>query len=396
MQLSIRNSKVFVLALAVIMISSLNASGMFFPGQKAKQGNEIKDIRLSSDILNELALTEKWVIYSLGGGKAQINNIEKSGNNLLVFNSDSALFCINLTTGGVKWEKRLPQRYGSLAQISFYQDRVLMAVSNHVFEFALDSGIETNHWELPFMPTTSIARDEDMLFVGATDDRFYCLKLPMLTQVWKSRHSQQPNGKVWLDTRITDEGKVGNVYYTCDNGSMYAALYDQRKLLWTVATTGDIAGSVFDNGQCFIASTDTALYCLNADNGGIFWKYLSGGKLFDLPVVTNEHVYQAVQNRSLVCLERYPQGLKPQAGAERLTPAVRWELKGGTKFICEAGERVFTANSSGQMVVMNNRTGQQEVAVYLPGIDVFFANTQDDMLILADKTGNIMVLQPSR
>ncbi len=388
-----KNCKFICAVLSLVMLFAVSGCGYF---QQKQVATDDQEIRLSPDILDQLGLSERWIIKSLGGSNTTIKNVEKSGNNLLVFNSDSALYCINMVTGGVKWEVRFPQKFGNLAQLSFYKNRVLIALSNNIFEINIDSGSQTNHWELSFTPTTSVARDEECMFVGATDDRFYCLQLPLLTDNWKSLQSQQPKGDIWLDTRKQEGETVGNVYFTCDNGTMYAAKYDERKLIWTLKSTGDIPGSLFDKDQCFMPSTDTALYCVNSQTGGLFWKYLSGGKMYEVPSVTGRYVYQPVLGKSLVCLERYPDGHVPGDGSDRLIPKVVWELNRGTQFLCESNSKVFAVNDAGQMVIMNNATGNKELAVYLPNVDVYYSNTQDDLLILANKSGDIMVLQAAR
>ena len=385
-------SKAICFLLAFTLVISVGGCGLL--PKKTPPVN--KNIRLSSDILDKIGLEEKWVIQDLGGPQTTIQTLLKKNADLYIFNSNSSLYCINMMTGGVNWEARFPRKLGTLAQLSTYKNRVLIALSNEIFELNIENGNETNHWVLPFTPTTSIARDEKLLFAGASDDRFYCLKLPLLTTVWKSLQSEQPKDVIWLDTQDVNGKRIGNVYFTCDNGTMYAAKYDKRELIWELKTSGAIPGSVFDKDQCFVPSTDTALYCVNKSDGKIFWKYLAGGKLFKVPAVTSNFVYQPILNKSLVCLERYPNGMTPDKGYERIIPKVRWELKKGTQMLSEVGDRVFTVNEAGQMVVMNNKTGQKEYAFYLPNVDTFCSNTEDDMLILANKTGDIMVLQTNR
>ena len=385
-------SKAIFTLLALTMVITISGCGLL---NKEKEV-VVENIRLSPDILDKIGLEEKWVIRSLGGPKTIIKTMMKKGTTLYVFNSNSSLYSINMLTGGVNWEARFPVKLGNLAQISTYENRVLIALSNEIYELNIDNGNETNHWVLQFTPTTSIARDETLLFAGASDDRFYCLKLPLLTTVWKSLQSEQPKDTIWLDTKEVEGKRVGNVYFTCDNGTVYAAKYDKRELVWILETAGDVPGCVFDKDQCFVPSTDTALYCVDKEDGKIFWKYLTGGKLFDVPAVTDNFVYQPVLNKSLVCLERYPEGQIPGNGLERLTPKVRWELKKGTKMLSEVGDRVFAVNEAGQMVVMNNKTGNKEYAFYMPNVNIFYSNTEDDMLILANLTGDIMVLQTNR
>ncbi len=386
-------SKAICILSAFTFLISLCSCGLL-PSKKPEVVN--KDIRLSSDILDKIGLEEKWVIQDLGGPQTTIKAMLKKGSALYIFNSNSSFYCINMLTGGVNWEARFPQKLGNLAQLSTYNNRVLIALSNEIFELNVENGNETNHWVLPFTPTTSIARDEELLFAGASDDRFYCMKLPLLTTVWKSLQTEQPKDVIWLDTREEKGKRVGNVFFTCDNGTMYAAKYDKRQLVWELKTSGSIPGSVFDKDQCFVPSTDTALYCVNKENGNIFWKYLAGGKLYEVPAVTEKFVYQPILNKSLVCLERYPEGKTPAEGHERLIPKVRWELKTGTKMLSEVGDRVFTVNEAGQMVVMNNKTGQKEYAFYMPNVDTFCSNTEDDLLLLANKTGDILVLQTTQ
>lgn len=386
------NQKVLCVLLLCAMLIAL--AGCSQSPDVKPQVSSAKGIRISSEVLNKVGLDEKWAIDSVNSGGAKIKHILKKGNNLLIYNSDSILYCLNMDTGRTKWEKRFPKKFGNIALLSYYQNRVLLAISNNIFEIDIDSGVQSNNWEVPFKPTSTVARDENYLFVGGSDNMFYCLELPNLVGSWKSLHSNPPKGDIWIDTRIVEGETVGSIYFACNNGKMYATSYEKPSLLWTLETTGDIPGCVFNKDACFLPSTDTSLYCVNSQSGRIFWKFLAGGKLYDLPSITSNYVYQAVRNKSLVCLERYPDGNSPASGLERVSPEVVWELDKGTKFICEVGSRVYAATELGQLVVMNNNTGEKEGSIDIPGVDMIYSNPDDDYLVLANEAGAVTVLRP--
>ena len=72
-----------------------------------------------------------------------------------------------------------------------------------------------------------------------------------------------------------------------------AARTGERDLLWKTQTAGETFGVVIDDpGQeCYLPSSDTGLYCLNGQTGELLWKYFSGGKLTELPDLTERFVY---------------------------------------------------------------------------------------------------------
>ncbi len=140
---------------------------------------------------------------------------------------------------------------------------------------------------------------------------------------------------------------------------------------------------MIDNQQCFLPSRDTALYCLDQNRGTLLWKYLAGGSLAQLPVITQNFVFQPVEYKSLLCLNRNDGSL-------------RWELKNGTSFLAQNGPTTYAITQDGQMTLMNNNTGKRIASFFIHDMELYTVNKENAMIFLASKNGDIVAIKPNK
>ena len=279
------------------------------------------------------------------------------------------------------WRTTLSDPRPSCSPMEYYDDRMLFVLGHEIVEVHQGTGKIMRRVSLKFSPTTSAARSDKHIFVGSSDKRFYCLRLEDGIILWHSVQPQEPLGAV----RVKDD----KVYFCGKDGALYVSRTGERDLLWKTQTAGETFGVVIDDtGQeCYLPSSDTGLYCLNGQTGKPLWKYLSGGKLTELPELTGRFVYQGVEQSSLLCLERSPAS---SAGT------LRWELKNGSRFLAENGVVSYAMTHNNELTIMNNETGKRELSFYVPGMELFASNKEGAMIFMANRAGTIVALKPNK
>ncbi len=144
---------------------------------------------------------------------------------------------------------------------------------------------------------------------------------------------------------------------------------------------------IVDNNQCFLPSADTNLYCFDPQRGRTLWRYMAGGSLEELPVLTEKAIYQPVAHKSLVCLERQP---NDPAGK------LRWELPEGYCLLAENGPVSYCMTLQKELTVMSNVTGKSLLSFYVPNMDLYARNNEDALIFLASTSGSIVTLAPNK
>jgi outer membrane protein assembly factor BamB len=90
------------------------------------------------------------------------------------------------------------------------------------------------------------------------------------------------------------------IFFSCDDGFVYALDSRNGRLIWKFATKGDRQYDVWDyyrsspafyKGRLYVGSGDGSVYALNSVNGKELWHFKTGGVVHADPVVSNDTVY---------------------------------------------------------------------------------------------------------
>ena len=102
----------------------------------------------------------------------------------------------------------------------------------------------------------------------------------------------------------------------------------------------------------------------------------------ELPVVTETLLFQPVEHKSLLCLNR--------ADGSR-----QWELKDGKGLLALNGRHSYAITLDNHLALMDNVSGQRLMSFYAEGIDLYASNSEDGLIFLATKSGDLLALQPN-
>jgi len=330
-------------------------------------------------ILDKAELHLEWSSRLPMGRAKSINRFFIHDRQLYALNDHNLLLALDAEKGTVIWSQVLGPPIFACSSAAFYQDSLLFVVGKTFIQVRRKDGQILQRQELAFPVTTGPARTQDRLFVGSSDKRFYSLRITDGIPLWQNLCEQEPVGTVTV---------AGNkVYFVTKSNILYVSSLLNRREVWSFQTAGLLPGVVIDGKQCFLPSGDTALYCLDCDTGRLLWKYLAGGSLSELPILTERFAYQPVQHKSLLCLDRNPD---KQAGS------LRWELENGLCFLAENGSVSYAMTQNRELTLMNNLNGKAVLSFYVQNMDLYVPNSESAMIFLGNKSGVIIALKPNR
>jgi len=251
----------------------------------------------------------------------------------------------------------------------------LLLFGNTCYQVRLNNGLVAHQTTFNFDVTTSVARWEDRLFVGSNNNRFYSVRLADRVPIWQSVCPAPPLGSVTIDQ--------DRVYFVARDNTLYVSDVEQRNLLWKAPAVDLLSGVVIDRDQCFLPSYDTALYCLQAQTGKLHWKHLAGGRLIQLPIVTEKFVYQPIEHDALVCLNR-------------LDGSVLWHLKDGKSYLTHNGPTTYVITHDQKLTLMDQRSAKRLASFYLRNFSLYAPSPHNPTLFLATPDGDILALRPNK
>ncbi len=329
-------------------------------------------------MLKEANLRQAWSAQLPLGTDRSVKRIFYHNGQLYVLNDHNLLYALDGSNGGIIWSQQLPAPLAICSDPQYYQDNILFVISDNFVQVRESDGRILEKKKINFTVSTNAARSGNLLFVGSNDRRFYCLNLINDVPLWQNPCSAKPIGNV----TISDD----KVFFVTEDYNLFVSRLDRRELVWSHKAFGTLMGVIVDQNQCYLPSADTVLYCFDAAKGVQLWRYLAGGRLRELPVLTDSAVYQHVDQKSLLCLERQPDSENGQ---------LRWELNYGRCLLAENAAFSYCLTLDDELAILNNLTGKPVLTFYIPHVDLAAQNNEDAYIFLASKNGNILTLRPN-
>ncbi|KPK74280.1 MAG: hypothetical protein AMJ79_14610 [Phycisphaerae bacterium SM23_30] len=343
---------------------------------EALQSKDITDISLI--MLEEAGLRHAWPAVRLPLGEDRtIKRIFYHNGRLYTLTDHNQLFALDGNNGNILWSQQLPAPLAICSAVQYYQDNLLFIISDTFLQVRETNGEILEERKLDYSISTNAARTGNLLFFGSNNRRFYGLSLEKGITLWQNLCSAKPVGVVTVNGNM--------VYFVTEDHMLYVSLNNKRQLIWRHQAFGDLPGVVVDQDQCFLPSDDTMLYCFDAATGKQHWKYPAGGGLRELPVLTKSAVYQHVDQKSLLCLER-------QSNSEN--GQLRWELNRGRCLLAENGTISYCLTMDDVLTLKDNLTGGTPLSFYVPHVDLYASNNENALIFLASENGTILALKP--
>ena len=372
-------SQLFLIVTAVMIslaaVGCLNGSGNFEPAVNLKS-QDITNIPLV--MLEKSKLRQVWPAVQLPlNQERNLKRIFYNNGSIYALSDRNQLFALEAETGNLLWSRQLPSPLAVCSEVNFYENDLLLVISDTLLQIRHTDGEVVLEQKFNFPVTTNAARTALSYFAGGHNKNFYSLDFADGTTNWRNLCQAKPVGRITVD--------VNKVFFVTEDNMLYVSNTDRRNRLWEHQAFGRLVGVVVDERLCYLPSADTVLYCFDKGLGDLQWKYLAGGNLPELPVVTGSGVYQYVEQKSLLCLEK-------QADSE--IGSLRWELDRGRSLLSENGAISYCLTLDNEIAVMDNMTGRAVTRFFVSGVDLFVQNDVDSRIILASAEGKVLVLRP--
>jgi len=224
-------------------------------------------------------------------------------DNKVYFGCDNINFyCLNSDTGEKIWQTLIPGGiYASSPAVdngkvyfgTLYQNRGIYCLNATNGEII---------WRYQTPPGNTIIASpavyQGKVFIGAPNPEpgcMYCLDVDTGEEIWVSQAIDFPVSAVVYNDRVYFGAKDFNVYcLDANNGTV----------IWKYTTEGHnehyIYVIIYD-GKLYAGGED-GLYCLNIKNGSLIWKYPTDKLIFSTPCTANGNIYFGADDGILYCL----------------------------------------------------------------------------------------------
>ncbi|RZN35623.1 MAG: hypothetical protein EFT35_08440 [Methanophagales archaeon ANME-1-THS] len=242
--------------------------------------------------LNESTGEIVWNNSIGGGGGASTAAVE--GDRVFIGSLTGDLYCINASNGTTIWNKTIehsPAYWGVASSPLVYENMVFVTTfsnnaSNngtlHVFDF---NGTEV--WNLStgdtFYYTSPAVADGKLYFAGnLTNHSLFCVDIATREMQWRFNASTQ----IKSTPAISDDTIL---FASADR--LYAVNAADGTELWNHSLSCAMSSPAVSSGKVYIGSSDSTLYCYDAQSGAELRRFLANGPIYSSPVVAHNTVY---------------------------------------------------------------------------------------------------------
>ena len=243
---------------------------------------------------------------------------------------------------------------------------------NQVWSMALQNGVEGG-----------AALDEDKLYFGSNNGKFYCLEVASGKVLWTIELNSESL------TRPTVFGP--HVFHVTGNNTLYALDKTNGQTLWVKTnaaksnmTVRGQTAPVYDQGVLYLGFSDGSFSAINAQNGRELWsKRIGDDKKFNdvdaTAVITQNCLLVASYANSLYCLDKS-------------NGAIRWRHDvGGFHAVTVDGDRIFYPTGDGEIHILDSASGKLlKKIVKLKGLATTI-NILGEYLIYGESEGALVV-----
>jgi outer membrane protein assembly factor BamB len=148
----------------------------------------------------------------------------------------------------------------------------------------------------------------------------------------------------------------------------------------------------------FVGGMDNAFYALDANSGGLIWKYECGAPIKSPAVAVGETVYVATDGGALHAFEILPLHRDPKTG-QALGPKrngnLRWKLPLAERFLFKGKERIYILGPKNEIYAMDEKRGKIVGRYPTRVLQHILTNTADDHIYVANAAGYVYCLKES-
>lgn len=254
---------------------------------------------------------ESVIAYDLTGGKTlwrqTCGDVETSlllaDGNLYGGTTEGSLFCLNTTTGAVRWAFTIPENAahkGIRSSPSAWGSMVMFGADNGRI-YSLDTATGAVRWicqaDAPIVAPP--VADSTLMIVGTTGGTVLALDPGTGNVRWKRNVGAPVYGHALL--------KPPACVVVTTGGTVTCLAAQTGETQWTTDVGGPmVAGPAAADGTIFIGTLRREFLALSLADGKILWKTVTEGRIKTSPVISAGFVIVTTDDRSMLAFQEGP------------------------------------------------------------------------------------------
>ncbi len=261
--------------------------------------------------------TLAWTMYpdnNVAGGFGVCSS-PAYANGSIYFGADK-LYCVWATNGTIRWKVNKPNIKHGDGTPTLANGKVFIAGSDHKL-YCIDQLTGSVQWTFqaksdypPAIPDNwglyaAPAVVNGSVYLAACDWNLYQINVTQPTSVATANNTFKMGWASYSSPLVVgDKVYVGCSYIAVKTTARFYCLWASNlTTIWEFypgSATGFLSSAGYFNDRIFVGSVDGNLYCLNATNGSLVWKYDIGGT-WSSPAVTSERLYIGSKTGYIYC-----------------------------------------------------------------------------------------------
>jgi outer membrane protein assembly factor BamB len=368
------------------LLSVLIGSTAFSP---AAAQNSHKDSRFPSEqLLNRHGLTRSWWSHAtINSQRDKLAYMVVDETHLFLQATSGTITAFDTETGKYLWTKQIgaPDR----AVFQAVSNDTLLFVINGMRLFAVkkDSGDIKWQLQLPGMPASSPAADEQQVYVGFQDGSLYAFDLKYTQELYSAGKLPQfsESTVVWryrTSKAITTPAIPGDtvVAFASRNGSLYSVTKDLRNLVFQFETDAALTAPIVRyRNNLLLASEDSNFYSLAIQKGTLGWQFTAGTVIRRAPILVGDDVYLFPEHGNMYKLSAK-------------TGVPEWSVPRIHDFLSATPTRVYVTDNQNNLVILSVGDGELLGNFTLGMFTHHLANERSDRIYVATEKGLVMCM----
>lgn len=301
---------------------------------------------------------------------------------------DGIVTAFNADSGKRLWSKLISEAYQISLPLATNEREAYLAIGLEMYSLDKFTGEILWQLRLPHNPSTRPEADNVHMYVGMINGTMFCYDTARIRSLWQEGKLPQwsTNAYLWrhqapdaITSPPISDGR--HVAFASLNGTVYSLSAEKHALNFQFETDEPIGTAIGRGaGALLVPSSDTRLYCLNADTGVRRWTFTAGVPIRSQPQVIGNNVYVSPHNDGLYCLSAS-------------SGAIKWHQPQATIFLAATDRYLFAADPVNNILLLSHEDGGLIGQTPLRRYSEYLQNERTDRLFLASPDGQILCIR---
>ncbi|MBN1787520.1 MAG: PQQ-binding-like beta-propeller repeat protein [Sedimentisphaerales bacterium] len=331
---------------------------------------------IGQKLLKEAGLETVWENAVALNPKEKVERMIVEGDYIFILTDNNYIFCLEKKTGRLNFAFTAALLGMPVLEPRVNDNKAYIVAANYLIVVDLVQGMEVSRSKIPFSTSSSIAVNDNHLYIPARDKGLHVSNLEEIHEIFRVTADDA--------SQITSVSAMNDhIFFATDSGIVVCMEPNEPKRIWQFEAVGAVTAPLaITKDNIYISSKDTNLYQLALDSGKPTWlfPFHSGAALTDVARATDSTVYQHARNKGLYAIDA-------KSGKQI------WLLADGVDLLSQDGDTAYVFDKNKVCIVMDNKSAKKVKTINFAAVTNFAANTSDsNIYVMAGK--NISCLRP--